>query len=65
MNFRIAVKHAIKLKNHTGLKHMVILWQGKYAVVTKQRMKELYNQGYFKKGLNFREVMALALFTTN
>ena len=53
MNFRIAVKHAIKLKNHTGLKHMVILWQGKYAVVTKQRMKELYNQGYFKRASTF------------
>lgn len=63
-NYRIAVKEANRRKNHSGKKQCVIKWQGGFAVVEYQRLKQLHSEGKFKTGLNFRELKQHVLYST-
>lgn len=64
LSYRRAVKKADKMRSKTFKKFFVISVKGNFKAVSKQRMKELYKNGAFKKGLNFREIEKRVLYTT-
>lgn len=60
-----AVKHAIHMKNNKGYKCLVLMFPGGYRAVTKQAVKLLLKQGYFKKGTTMQKIENMSAFTTN
>lgn len=60
-----ATKHAIHMKNTKGYKCLVLLFPDGYRAITKQAVKLLWKQGYFKKGTTLQQIESMSVFTTN
>lgn len=58
-----AVKKANKLFDATGMKFLVIWYKGKPVVKSKQELKKLVGEGYFK-GLTIQKIEQMALYKT-
>lgn len=63
-NFKHACKVANEMRARTNKKHQVYKMNGRFVVIERQRVKELQREGYFKRGLNLKQVEAAALYTT-
>ena len=65
---RRSLKQAIAQANHLRAtnfkKHFVIFLAGEYNAVSKQRMKQLYKEGAFKKGVKFSQLEKMIFYTT-
>ncbi|MDP1812349.1 MAG: hypothetical protein Q8K66_13185 [Sediminibacterium sp.] len=53
------------MKNNKGYKCLVLMFPGGYRAVTKQAVKLLLKQGYFKKGTTMQKIENMSAFTTN
>ena len=62
-NFKYAVRKANYLQNKNFKKHYVFLWDGKFVVVERQRLKDMHKRGAFKA--NLKTVESHALHTTS
>ncbi len=64
-NIRIkkAIKKANRLFDHTGMKFIVIWYDGKPLVKSKQELKKLIQTGFFK-GITIQEIEQKALYKT-
>lgn len=62
--YKRAVKKADRLRSENFKKHFVILINGKFEVISKQRLKLLYHLGALKKGANLRQIEKRVLYTT-
>lgn len=63
-SFKQAVKQANHLRASNFRKHCVIFMNGEYKVYSKQKLKWLYTEGYFKAGVNMKQVLKLVVYTT-
>lgn len=63
-SYKKAIKQANKLRSLTFKKHLVIAVKGEFKVLSRQRLKQLYAQGAFKRGLNFREIEKRVIYST-
>ncbi len=61
-SYRKAVKDANNLRSKTFKKYLVIFYKGEFIAVSKQRIKQLYNEGSLK--CNVREFEKRAVYTT-
>ncbi len=60
-----AIKHANHIKYTTGFKCLVLLNPGGYKAYTKQAIKILHRQKYFKKGVRLEQIERMAIYSTN
>lgn len=60
---RRAMKRAQKLANNTRRKHLVLIYGGKPLCVSKQRLRQMVKQHYFRKGVTAAMVEERAVFT--
>ena len=63
-SLKMAVKKANHLRATNFKKHFVIFMNGEYNVYSKQKLKWLHKAGYFKGGVNFKQVEKLVVYTT-
>lgn len=59
-----AIKKANKYFQATGMKFLVIWYKNKPLVKSKQELRKLIKQGYFKKGLTIQKIEKMALYST-
>jgi hypothetical protein len=64
-SYKKAVKSAEHLKRMYGKKYVVIFWKKEFKAVPKQMLKQMWHNGAFKKGLNFRGIEKLTVYSTN
>ena len=60
-----AIRHANHVKNTTGHKCLVLFFPKGYKAVTKQAVKQLVKQHYFKKGATIQKIESMAVYSTN
>ncbi len=65
-NYRLkeAIKTAEESAQRTGLRHLVLLIQGKPMVFTKRQVQRLIRVRYFRKGTTIQGIEERALFIT-
>jgi hypothetical protein len=63
-SYRAAVKQAQALRSQNFKKHFVIFWNGEFNAVSKQRLKDLHKNGSFKRGVSFRQLERMVVYTT-
>lgn len=63
-SFKEAVKQADLKRSITFKKYFVIKLAGEFHAVSKQRLKTLHKTNYFKKGVNYRQIERMAVYTT-
>lgn len=63
-DFKIAVRKANYLQNKTFKIHFVFKMQGRFVVIAKQDVKQFYQRGLFKRGMNLNAVYNAALYKT-
>lgn len=63
-HFKEACEKADRLRMQTFKKQLVVMHRGEFIVVSKQRLKAMYQNGDFKKGHNFRDIENAALYST-
>jgi hypothetical protein len=61
---RRAIKEADRRKVTTGLKQLVIMYDGRPLVISKQRFKDKIRDGFFHKGFTPEKAEALAIYKT-
>ncbi len=59
-----AIKKANKYFQATGNRFLVVWYDGKPLVKSKQELRKLIKQGYFKKGLTIQKIEKTALYST-
>ncbi len=62
---RRAIKEADRRKVTTGQKQLVLMYDGKPLVISKQRIKVKIKKGVFHKGFTPEKAEALAIYKTN
>lgn len=63
-DFKAAVRKANYLQNKTFKIHLVFKMEGKFVVITKQDVRQLYQRGAFKRGMKLNDVYTAALYRT-
>jgi len=63
-SFKQAVKEADLKRSITFKKYFVIKLAGEFHAVSKQRLKVLHKANYFKRGVNYRQIEKMAVYTT-
>lgn len=61
---KLAIKRADKQAVITGRKQLVLMYDGKPLVVSKQHLKKLIRQGAFAKRFTPEKAEALAIYKT-
>jgi len=65
-DFEIAKRTAIRLHNRTFKKYFVLYINGNFHPVEKQQVKQLLQQGgYFRKGVNMKQIERSAYYVTD
>ncbi|MBS1641557.1 MAG: hypothetical protein JSR11_03680 [Bacteroidetes bacterium] len=59
-----ATKHANHIKCTTGYKCFVLLFPKGYKAITKQAVKQLHKQKYFKKNVSLQHIENMSAYTT-
>ncbi|MCX6210131.1 MAG: hypothetical protein NTZ59_11720 [Bacteroidetes bacterium] len=62
--YKKAIKQANALRAKNFKKHFVIAVKGDFKVVSKQHLKAMFLAGTFKKGVKFREIEKMVVYTT-
>lgn len=61
-DFKTAVRKANYLQSKTFKTHFVYVMEGKFVVIAKQNVKQMYQRGLFKKGMTLTQVYDAALY---
>jgi len=61
---KFAIRKANKIFAATGMKMFVLKYRRGFLVKSKQEMKKLIKEGYFKKGFTIQTAEAIALYQT-
>jgi len=59
-----AIKKANRMFAVTGMKFFVLKYKRRFLVKSKQELKKLIREGYFKKGFTVQSAEAIALYIT-
>ena len=63
-SFKAAVREANFKRSIDFKKYLVIFLNGEYCAFSKQRLKTLHKQGCFKKGIPFRKIEKMVVYST-
>jgi len=59
-----AIREANRMFNETGAKIYVLKYKGGFLIKSKQQLKQLIKEGYFKKGFTIQDIAKIALYQT-
>ena len=61
---KLAIKKANKMFAATGLKFFVLKYRRGFLVKSKQELKKLIKDGFFKKGFTIQTAKTIAIYQT-
>jgi len=61
---KLAIREANKMFAATGMKFFVLRYRRGFLVKSKQQLKQLIKEGYFKKGFTIQAAEKIALYKT-
>jgi hypothetical protein len=63
-NLKKVIANAISIADKTGRKQLVIIFNSKPVVLSKQDLTRMIRQGKFQKGVSVQDIEKKALFIT-